>query len=89
MWVLVGASPTGPTSNGQPDIEEVKAGSTGEKPSAPSKPGVVKACAPPRQWCTWNQKESPLVTGGDRVPAWLVIKKPELRREMHPKAYLD
>jgi hypothetical protein len=25
--------------------------------------------------CTWNQRESPLVTGGDMFPAWLVIEK--------------
>jgi hypothetical protein len=43
MWVLVGASPTGPTLNGQPDIEDFKANSTGEKPSAPSEPGSFKA----------------------------------------------
>jgi hypothetical protein len=38
MWVLVGASPTntGPTLNGQPDIEDLKAGRTVEKPSVPS-----------------------------------------------------
>jgi hypothetical protein len=45
MWVLVGASPTGPTSIGQPDVEDFKAGSTGEKLSAPSEPGCFKACA--------------------------------------------
>jgi hypothetical protein len=39
MWVSVGASPTGPTSNGQLDIEDLKAGSTGEKLRAPSEPG--------------------------------------------------
>jgi hypothetical protein len=45
MWVLVGASPTGPTSNGQPGTEDFKAGSTGEKPSAPLEPDEFKACA--------------------------------------------
>jgi hypothetical protein len=39
MWVVVGASPTGPTLNGQPDIEDFKAGNRGEKLSAPSEPG--------------------------------------------------
>jgi hypothetical protein len=39
MWVLVGARPTGPTSNGQPDVEVFKAGNIGEKHSAPSKLG--------------------------------------------------
>jgi hypothetical protein len=29
MWVLVGASPTDPTSNGQSDVEDVEAGSIG------------------------------------------------------------
>jgi hypothetical protein len=35
MWDLVGASPTGPTSNGQPDVEDFKAGSMGEELGAP------------------------------------------------------
>jgi hypothetical protein len=39
MWVLVGASPTGPTLNGQPDVEDLKAGNMGEELSAPSGPG--------------------------------------------------
>jgi hypothetical protein len=39
MWVLEGASPTGPTFNGQPDVDDFKAGSTGEKLSAPSERG--------------------------------------------------
>jgi hypothetical protein len=30
MWVSVGASPTGPTSNGQPDVKDFKAGSMGK-----------------------------------------------------------
>jgi hypothetical protein len=38
----VGAIPTGPTLNGQPDIEGFKADSTGEKPSAPSEPGCLR-----------------------------------------------
>jgi hypothetical protein len=38
MWGSVGASPTGPTSNGQPDVEDYKAGSMGEELSAP---GVI------------------------------------------------
>jgi hypothetical protein len=75
MWVLVGASPTGLTLNGQPDIEDFKSGSTGEKPSAPSESGYFKTCALPQQWCTWNQEETSLVTGGDRFPAWLVIEE--------------
>jgi hypothetical protein len=29
MWVLVDASSTAPTSNGQPDVEDFKAGSMG------------------------------------------------------------
>jgi hypothetical protein len=41
MWVLVGASPTGPISNGQPDVEDFKAGSMGEELSAPSEQGVI------------------------------------------------
>jgi hypothetical protein len=39
MPVLVGASPTGSTSNGQPGVEDFKAGSMGEELSAPSGPG--------------------------------------------------
>jgi hypothetical protein len=39
MWVLVGASPTGPTANGQPDVEHFKAGGMGEELSALSEPG--------------------------------------------------
>jgi hypothetical protein len=39
MWVLVGAGPTGPTSNGQPDVEESKARRRGAKLSVPSEPG--------------------------------------------------
>jgi hypothetical protein len=39
MWVLVGASPTGPISNGQLDVEDFKAGSMGEELNAPSVPG--------------------------------------------------
>jgi hypothetical protein len=39
MWALVGASPTGPTSNGQPDREDFKAGSMGEEFDAPSESG--------------------------------------------------
>jgi hypothetical protein len=35
MWVLVGANPTGPPSNGQPDVEDLKAGSMGGELSAP------------------------------------------------------
>jgi hypothetical protein len=31
--------------NGQPDIEDFKASSTGEEPSAPSEPGSFQACA--------------------------------------------
>jgi hypothetical protein len=44
MWVLVGASPTGPTSNGQPEVEEFKAGSMEEGLSAPSGSGWFLAC---------------------------------------------
>jgi hypothetical protein len=35
----VGASPTSPTSNGQPDVEDFKSGSMGEGLRAPSEPG--------------------------------------------------
>jgi hypothetical protein len=38
MWVLVGAHLTGPASNGQPDVEDFKAGSMREELSAPSEP---------------------------------------------------
>jgi hypothetical protein len=73
IWVLVGASPTGPTLNVQPGIEEFKAGSRGEKPSAPSEPGCFKACALLWVQYTWNQEILHLVTGSDRFPVWLVI----------------
>jgi hypothetical protein len=43
MWVSVGASPTGPTSNGQPDVKDFKAGKVGEEHSAPSEPGLFLA----------------------------------------------
>jgi hypothetical protein len=39
MWVLVGASPAGPTSKGHPDVEDFKAGRMGEELNAPSEPG--------------------------------------------------
>jgi hypothetical protein len=39
MWVIVGASSRGPSSNGQPDVEDCKAGSVGEELSAPSDSG--------------------------------------------------
>jgi hypothetical protein len=39
IWVLVGASPTVPTLNVQPHIEDFKAVSTGEKLRAPLEPG--------------------------------------------------
>jgi hypothetical protein len=38
MWVSEGASPAGPTSNGQPDVEDFDAGSMGEELSAFSRP---------------------------------------------------
>jgi hypothetical protein len=39
MVVSVGASPTGPTSNGQSDVENLEAGRMGVELSAPRKPG--------------------------------------------------
>jgi hypothetical protein len=39
MWVLVGASLTGPTSNGQPDVEDSEARNMREELSAFSGPG--------------------------------------------------
>jgi hypothetical protein len=42
MWVLVGASPTGPTLNGQPDIEDFKAGSMGECLAHPQNRGALR-----------------------------------------------
>jgi hypothetical protein len=71
MWVLAGASPTGPASNGQPDVEDFKAGITGEELGAPSEPGYFLA-----GHCYYRSARGtkpPLVTGGDRFPAWLVI----------------
>jgi hypothetical protein len=44
MWLLVGASPTGPTSIGQPDVEDLEAGSLEEELSAPTEPGSCLAC---------------------------------------------
>jgi hypothetical protein len=44
MWVLVGASPTGPTSNGQLDVEDLEAGSMGEKFGEPPEPGYILVC---------------------------------------------
>jgi hypothetical protein len=74
MWVLESASPTGPTSNGQPDVEDFKAGSMREELNAPSEPRYFyRPLLLPE--CMWNQNESPLVAGGDKFPAWLVIKK--------------
>jgi hypothetical protein len=46
----------------------------GEKLSAPSEPGRFKACALLRVEYMWNHEKFPLVTGGDNLPAWLVIK---------------
>jgi hypothetical protein len=59
LHLLVGASHTGPTLNGQPDIKDFKAGSMGEKPSAPSEPGCFKVFALLRVKYTWNQKKNP------------------------------
>jgi hypothetical protein len=39
MWILVGASRTGSTLNGQPDVEDFKVGSMGEELRAPSESG--------------------------------------------------
>jgi hypothetical protein len=44
MWFLVGASPTGPTLNGQPDVDDFKAGGMGWELCAPSEPGYCLAC---------------------------------------------
>jgi hypothetical protein len=43
MWVLVGASPTGPT-NGQQNVKDFKAGNMGEELSAPSERGQFFVC---------------------------------------------
>jgi hypothetical protein len=42
MWVLVGASPTGPTLNGQPDMEDFKAGSMRESLAHPQNRGALR-----------------------------------------------
>jgi hypothetical protein len=39
MWILVGASPTAPASNGQPNVEDFKAGGMAEELSAPLESG--------------------------------------------------
>jgi hypothetical protein len=49
IWVLIGASRTGPTSEGQPNVEDFEAGSMGGRGgggglSAPSGPGNFLAC---------------------------------------------
>jgi hypothetical protein len=44
MWDLVGASPTGPTSIGQPDVEDLKAAIMGEELSAPPEPRYSLVC---------------------------------------------
>jgi hypothetical protein len=44
MWDLVGASPAGPISNGQPDVEVLEAGIIGERLSAAPEPGYFLAC---------------------------------------------
>jgi hypothetical protein len=44
LWVLVGASPTGPTSNGQPDVEDFEGGEKGEELNEPSDLGEILAC---------------------------------------------
>jgi hypothetical protein len=74
MWVLVGASPTAPTSNGQPDVEGFKAGSMGEGLREPQNRGNLWL-ATATAGVHVEPKESPLITGGDRFPAWLVIKR--------------
>jgi hypothetical protein len=38
MWNFIGAIPRGPTSNGQPEVEDSEAGSMGEELGAPSEP---------------------------------------------------
>jgi hypothetical protein len=44
MWVLVGAHPTGPTSNGQPDVEDLVAAIMGKELSAPPELGLFLTC---------------------------------------------
>jgi hypothetical protein len=42
MWVLVGASPAGPTLNGQLDIEDFKAGGIGGSLAHPQNRGALR-----------------------------------------------
>jgi hypothetical protein len=70
MWNLLGANATGPTSNGQPDVEDLEAGSMREKLSATPESGILFGLPLLHLWYTWNQDTPPppppLVTGGDR-----------------------
>jgi hypothetical protein len=75
-WGLVDASPEGPTSNGQ-SVEDLKAGSMGTLEN-PQNRGNFWPATPPATATTVVHVEptrTPLVTGGDRSPAWLVKKK--------------
>jgi hypothetical protein len=44
--------------------------------------------------CTWNQKETPLVTGGDSFPAWfviifIIIKKKKKKQYIYTVLYIN
>jgi hypothetical protein len=71
MWILVGASPTGPTSSGE-DVDFFSADSKGEELSAPSEAGLL-ACHCYIRATRGTKMNFSLLRGGDRFPAWLVI----------------
>jgi hypothetical protein len=75
MWDLVGASPTGPTLNGQPDIEDFKAGFMGERLAHPQNRGALRPAHYYELVYLEPRKNPPLVTGSEIFPARLVIKK--------------
>jgi hypothetical protein len=78
MWASVGASPT---LKGQPDIEDFKAGSTGEKLKSTHRIILIQGLRNTTLWVYVEPRIIPLVTGGDRFPAWLVKKTPP---SIHP-----
>jgi hypothetical protein len=72
MSGLVGASPTGPTSNGQPDVEEFKAGSMGEELSAPSETDHFFPATATLVVHVEPKVTHPPITGGNIYPPGLV-----------------
>jgi hypothetical protein len=70
--------------NGQPDIEDFKAGSMDESLAYLQNRGAFEACALLRISIKWNQEKPSPEIGSDRFPAWLVIKtKFHKGRDLH------